>query len=161
MAATIYMNPKSTLRPDADSHPVYELRATGLSGGEMELELWQLPSPSTPRLKQAELTASLRGRQLRLIESRVLRRLKQAGISLNGIKRDQTSTFKLEEDLALNLALLFRALAPMRSIDKIRMVSDGIDKMSREEAGYWLGMAVHRVYPRRVLAALRVLLTTP
>ena len=41
------------------------------------------------------------------------------------------------------------------------MVSDGIDKMSREEAGYWLGMAVHRVYPRRVLAVLCVLLTTP
>ena len=67
----------------------------------------------------------------------------------------------MEEDLALNLALLFRVLAPMRSIDNIRAVSDGIDKMSREEAGYWLGMAVHRVYPRRVLAALRVLLTTP
>ena len=54
MATTMYTNPKSTLRPDVDSHPVYELRATGLSGGEMELELWQLPSPSTPRLKQAE-----------------------------------------------------------------------------------------------------------
>ena len=35
-----------------------------------------------------------------------------------------------------------------------------MDKMTREEAGYWLGMAVHRVYPRRVLAALRLLLTT-
>jgi len=33
--------------------------------------------------------------------------------------------------------------------------------MSREEAGYWLGMVMHREYPRRVLAALRILLTTP
>ena len=41
------------------------------------------------------------------------------------------------------------------------MVADGIDTMSREEAGYWLGMAMHRIYPCRVLAALRVLLTTP
>lgn len=32
---------------------------------------------------------------------------------------------------------------------------------SREEAGYWLGMVMHRAYPRRVLAALRILLTTP
>jgi hypothetical protein len=71
------------------------------------------------------------------------------------------ATFAIDEELALNLALLFRVLAPMRSIDRIRLVADGIDKMSREEAGYWLGMAVHRVYPRRVLAALRVLLTTP
>jgi hypothetical protein len=33
--------------------------------------------------------------------------------------------------------------------------------MTREEAGYWLGMAVHRSHPRRVLAELRVLLTMP
>jgi hypothetical protein len=48
----------------------------------------------------------------------------------------------------------------MRSIDRIRAVADGIDEMSREEAGYWLGMAMHRKNPRRVLAALRMLLTT-
>ena len=161
MSVAAAKNQRSSARSVLESRPLYELRASGLAGGEMALEIWQLPSPSTPRLKQAELTASLRGRQLRLIETRVLRRLKQAGTSLNGIKRDQTGTFRLEEDLALNLALLFRVLAPMRSIDNIRAVSEGIDRMSREEAGYWLGMAVHRVYPRRVLAALRVLLTTP
>ena len=49
----------------------------------------------------------------------------------------------------------------MRNLDRIRQVADGIDQMSREEAGYWLGMAMHRKYPRRVLAALRTLLTMP
>ncbi len=29
--------------------------------------------------------------------------------------------------------------------------------MSREEAGYWLGMSMHHKNPRRVLAALRIL----
>lgn len=48
----------------------------------------------------------------------------------------------------------------MRHLDRIRQVADGIDEMSREEAGYWLGMAMHRKNPRRVLAALRTLLTT-
>ncbi|MCB0331540.1 MAG: hypothetical protein KDD70_17835, partial [Bdellovibrionales bacterium] len=62
---------------------------------------------------------------------------------------------------ALSMGLLFRALAPMRSVDRITEVADGIDQMSREEAGYWLGMAMHRERPRRVLAALRMLLTTP
>jgi hypothetical protein len=33
--------------------------------------------------------------------------------------------------------------------------------MAREEAAYWLGMAVHRKNPRRVLTALRILLTAP
>ena len=48
----------------------------------------------------------------------------------------------------------------MRNLDRIREVAEGVEKMSREEAGYWLGMVLHRAYPRRVLASLRTLLTT-
>ncbi len=127
----------------------------------MELSVWQLPTTASPRLHQPELTAMLRGRALAMIETRVLRLLRDSSIRLPNLPKGQEAAFDLEEDLALNLALLFRALAPMRSSDRIRAVSEGIQKMSREEAGYWLGMAVHRVYPRRVLAALRLLLTTP
>jgi hypothetical protein len=144
----------------ADSHPVYELRVTGVAGFDVEVAIWQLPSIATPRLQQAERTAALAGRPWRMIEARVTKRLRQAGISIANVRKGQTVSFALDEEIALNLALLFRVLAPMRSTDRIRTVADGIDKMSREEAGYWLGMAVHRVYPRRVLAALRVLLTT-
>jgi hypothetical protein len=145
----------------ADSHPVYELRVAGLTVADVEVAIWQLPSIATPRLQQAERTAALAGRPWRMVESRIAKRLRQNGISIANVRKGQTASFQIDEDLALYLALLFRVLAPMRSIDRIRMVADGIDKMSREEAGYWLGMAVHRVYPRRVLAALRLLLTSP
>jgi hypothetical protein len=67
----------------------------------------------------------------------------------------------VDEDLALNLGLLFRVLAPMRSRKNMRQVTDGIEAMGREEAAYWLGMAMHRKYPRRVLMALRYLLIDP
>jgi hypothetical protein len=43
----------------------------------------------------------------------------------------------------------------------MRLVAEGIEDIGREEAAYWLGMAVHRKNPRRVLAALRMLLTDP
>ena len=33
--------------------------------------------------------------------------------------------------------------------------------MEREEAAYWLGMQLHRKRPRRILMALRILLTEP
>ena len=59
------------------------------------------------------------------------------------------------------LGLLFRTLAPMRSRDNMRAVAEGIEVMGREEAAYWLGMAMHRKHPRRVLTALRCLLTEP
>ena len=142
-------------------HPVYELRMCGLGGGDIELAIWQLPTPATPRLHEPERTAALKGRALRMVESKVLRRLKGTGIKLKPLQKGKTDAQPLDEDLALNLALLFRTLAPMRSIDRIRMVAEGVDRMTREEAGYWLGMAVHRKRPRRVLAALRILLTTP
>lgn len=150
---------KAPHMPATNGRPLYELRAAGLGGGQIVLEVWQLPSPSTPRLQSKERTAALGGRGLEVIEARVLRRLKAAGIRLPDLPKGGSKTYEIDEELALNLALLFRVLAPMRSLDRIRQVAEGIDQMSREEAGYWLGMAVHRKYPRRVLAALRILLT--
>ena len=65
------------------------------------------------------------------------------------------------EDEALHLGLIFRVLAPMRSRNNMVSCAEGIDAMAKEEASYWLGMAMHRKYPRRVLMALRFLLTDP
>ena len=49
----------------------------------------------------------------------------------------------------------------MRHREHIAAVAEGIEAMSKEEAGYWLGMAMHRKHPRRVLMALRFLLIEP
>jgi len=138
--------------------PFYELRAQGLTAGQMLLEVWQMPSPATPRLTRPERTASLKGRALEIVETQVLRRLNRAGISLKELEKNGRLNWSIDEELALILALLFRTLAPMRSIEKIRKVAEEIDKLTREEAGYWLGMAIHRSKPRRVLAAMRMLL---
>ncbi|HOY69107.1 MAG TPA: hypothetical protein PLP29_19710 [Candidatus Ozemobacteraceae bacterium] len=143
----------------ATLRPVFELRAFQARDG-LELAIWQLPSAATPRLTQAECTAALKGRGLELIETRVLRKLKAAGVHLGSMKAGGRGVFPIDEDTALGIGLLFRALAPMRSIERIRQVADQIEQMNREEAGYWLGMALHRRRPRRVLAALRLLLTS-
>jgi hypothetical protein len=104
--------------------------------------------------------AGLKGSPLRLIEPRLLKRLSRSKINLGSLDFDKTRAWKIDEDQALNLGLLFRVLAPMRNLDRIREVADGVEEMSREEAGYWLGMAMHRKHPRRVLAALRLLFTS-
>ena len=125
------------------------------------LEIWQIPSRATPRLKAAEQVATLHGSGLRMVENRLLKRLAKEKIVLGSLKPGKTKKWPLDEELALSLGLLFRILAPMKNLDRIRQVADGVEKMSREEAGYWLGMVMHRAYPRRVLASLRTLLTTP
>ena len=143
------------------SAPRYELRVRchGLVG--TEYEIWQLPAVATPHVTSALRLAGLRGRNLELVEYRVLKRLSQAGVKLGRSASTRKRGYTLDEDLALTLGLLFRALAPMRSRDNMRAVAAGIEAMGREEAAYWLGMAMHRKYPRRVLTALRFLLTEP
>ncbi|MGE0713884.1 MAG: hypothetical protein AB7P02_00455 [Alphaproteobacteria bacterium] len=143
------------------SAPVYEVRARRHGPGDTEIEIWQLPSPASPHLAAPTRLAGLRGRNLELVEHRVLRRLAQAGVRLTGREALRKEGHRVTEDLALTLGLLFRTLAPMRSRDNMRAVAEGIEAMGREEAAYWLGMAMHRRHPRRVLTALRFLLTGP
>lgn len=141
--------------------PCYEIRIQAHGPGDLEIEVWQVASSATPEIKQPQRVAGLRGRNLALIETRMLRRLKRAGIEVAGLKRGSSRARSVDEDLALNMGLLFRVLAPMRDRDNMAACADGIEAMTREEAAYWLGMAMHRKHPRRVLTALRYLLTEP
>jgi hypothetical protein len=143
------------------SIPIYELRAARHGAGDLELEVWQLPSPATPALKEARRVAGLRGRNLDLVENRLLKQLRRGSIDPTAIRRGDRRAWKLAEDGALKLGLLFRTLAPMRRRDYIAACAAGIEDMGREEAAYWLGMAMHRKYPRRVLSALRIILVDP
>lgn len=145
----------------AQARPKYELRARRLAGSDMEVEIWQLPSPATPHIRQQTYIAGLRGRNLALIEHRLLRRLKAHRIDLADAPAIDTMRTPVDEDLAINLGLLFRALAPMRNREHMAAVAAGIEAMPKEEAGYWLGMTMHRKFPRRVLMALRFLLIDP
>ena len=143
------------------SAPRYELRVRRYGPVDAEYEVWQMPAAATPHVTAPVRVAGLRHRNLQLVEHRVLKRLAQAGVKLGPRAAARKRGYALTEDLALALGLLFRTLAPMRSRDNMRAVADGIEAMGREEAAYWLGMAMHRPRPRRVLTALRVLLTEP
>ena len=140
--------------------PRYELRITRHGASDTEYGVWQLPSSASPQVTVPTRLAGLRGRNLELVEHRVLRRLAEAGVRPGPRPTDRPG-HELSEDAALTLGLLFRALAPMRNRDNMRAVTAGIESMRREEAAYWLGMAMHRRNPRRALMALRILLTAP
>ena len=143
------------------SAPKYEIRVRSYGPADTELEVWHLPSLASPQVTSAVRVAGLRGRNLELVEHRVLKRLTQAGVKLISKPKTGPLGYAISEDIALMIGLLFRTLAPMRSRDNMRAVAEGIEQMGREEAAYWLGMAMHRKNPRRVLTALRFLLTEP
>ena len=140
--------------------PSYEIRARRIVGNDLQVEIWQLPSPSSPHIHAPIRVAGLAGRNLDINQVRILKKLKEAGIRLEVMPVDGLRA-PIREDAALRLALLLRTLAPMRSRAAMVHVAEGIEAMAREEAAYWLGMAVHRKNPRRVLTALRILLTAP
>lgn len=149
------------LKREPGTTPVYELWVRRHAERGLLLEIWHRPSPNSPQLKEPLYVAGLGGRNLSLVEHRVLRKLAKLKIDLGGLPIQERRTFPLNEDLAMALGLMFRVLAPMRNRDNMRMVVEGIEAMGREEAAYWLGMAMHRKNPRRVLMALRFLLIDP
>lgn len=141
------------------SKPHYQLKVEKLPGSDLSLEIWQLPSPATPHLKNLKRIAGIKGRNFALIEHRLLRQLKQIDIDLTTLQQSEIKCFDLDEEQALRMGLMFRVLAPMRNRKNMRCCAEGIEFMGKEEAAYWLGMAMHRKNPRRVLMALRCLLT--
>lgn len=142
-----------------ESIPQYELRVRRHGPADTEYAVWQIPSLAAPRSTLSRRVARLRGPNLDLIEHRVLRLLAQSGVRLGPGAGQEISGYHVPEEVALVLGLLFRALAPMRSRANMRAVVEGIETMRHEEAAYWAGMAIHRRHPRRVLMALRILLT--
>ena len=140
--------------------PVYELRSRQRGPSDLELEVWQVPSTATPELKEPKRVAPAWGAtSCCWWRGGGLRRLKGEKVSLAKLKKGESRRDPLTEELALSMGLLFKLLAPMRNVASIENCARGIDAMAREEAAYWLGMAMHRKNSRRVLAALRLLLS--
>ena len=65
-----------------ESAPRYELRVRRHGPVDTEYEIWQMPAPATPQVTSALRVAGLRGRNLELVEHRVLKQLWQSGIKL-------------------------------------------------------------------------------
>ncbi len=114
------------------------------------MAVWQLPSIATPGVSEPQPAGVLGGEALRFLETRLLRRLSRLRIQPARMLPGQAREWPLDEDSAVQMALLFRSIAPMRNLDRIAQVADAIESMSREETGYWLGMSMYRERPRRV-----------
>lgn len=141
--------------------PQYELRTRRHGASDNEMEVWELPGPATPQLRAPRRVGGLRGRNLGLVEYRLLKHLHRQGVDAAGLLPGEERRFPVSEDEALRLGLLFRLLAPMRNRAYMEACVQGVEAMAKEEAAYWLGMALYRKHPRRVLMALRFLLIDP
>ncbi len=108
--------------PSKDILSKYELRLLVSRDADWQLEIFQIPSAATPRLTAPEYLTTLKGTALRLLENRVLKRLARAKIQLGQFWPGKHRSWPVDEETALQLGLLFRVLAPMRNLDRIRQV---------------------------------------
>ncbi|MCK6511428.1 hypothetical protein L6R29_15835 [Myxococcota bacterium] len=142
----------------ATTQVLFELRVWQMTSLEQRMEIWQLPSSLTPNLAEPVRIAGLSGRSLRYFYPQLRQIWSIDRIETDHLTSQQRASFPLSEHTALLLGLVFRILAPMRNRDLMRQCLQGIEAMSKQEVSYWLGMAMHRPKPRRVLKALRILL---
>lgn len=75
------------------------------------------------------------------------------GANVRGRQWTSTKPFDLAPGPGAHLELLLRAVKPLRRIDRVATVADGVAGMSREESAYWHA----QTFRRRGLQALRVL----
>lgn len=144
--------------PAARPGPRYELRMHRHGPGDHEMSVYRLRSLDTPNVTEPVFVGGLRGAKLERFEPRILRLLRDHGVRLGPGQPGQRNAHSINEEAALQLGLVFRTLAPMRNRENMQACIDGIERMGREEAGYWLGMIMHRRKPRRVLQALRIVM---
>ena len=137
--------------------PRYELRLYRHGPGDGEMRVYRLPTLGGEST-EPEFVGGLRGAGLERFEPRILRILRDRGVRLGARPGGGRSAQGLDEETALVLGLLFRTLAPMRNRENMQACVEGIERMGREEAAYWLGMVMHRRKPRRILQALRIVL---
>jgi len=74
--------------------------------------------------------------------------------NLRGRQWTSPRPFELAATLGAHAELLLRAVKPLRRVDRISGIADGVAGMGREEANYWHAQAQRR----QGLKALRVLL---
>ena len=86
-----------------DSAPRYELRVRRHGPVGSEYEIWQMPAKATPQVTSALRVAGLRGRNLELVEHRVLKWLSRSGVKPGRRADTRKRGYTLTEDLALTL----------------------------------------------------------
>ncbi len=143
----------------------YELRVvpperTGKRAG-YGLALYQSRLSSGPSEEHAELEKVVQvwGDPLRSIMEPVLGALKRGGYRATDLGPKRRAPFKLSEEDAVRIGLLFQAVKPLRKASRIESISEHVRGMEPEELYYWFSKTASSASARRAQRALRILMS--
>jgi hypothetical protein len=130
----------------ADTMP-FQLRVTagGRQPGSYSLALYQRPVSTNgttamnyvPAKSGMRRVAELSGDLLRAVADHVLEALRRSGYRATDLHANRREPFHLGEEAGVRLGLLFLAVKPVTKSSRIEAISQGLRKMTSEEAYYW------------------------
>ncbi|WP_242823805.1 DUF7680 family protein [Sulfobacillus thermosulfidooxidans] len=124
----------------------YQLRILKDHDNAVRLELWQMPYNASSQTENTQKVGSLRGLPLTACHSGVTEVLRQEGQPPSVLSRPHGEMVELTEDAGIYLALLFRLIRPLKRLDRIQNVVQGLARMTPDERQYFFARIQ---YPRK------------
>ena len=106
-----------------------------------------------------ELVVWVWGDPLLGILDQVLAAIRRAGYRSTDLTAKRRAPFRIAEEEAVRLGLLFAALKPLRRHRRIEQVARVVSSMVREEAYYWFSKVTTGPEQGRVRRALRIMVS--
>ena len=147
----------AALRPLPD--PSYELRVQPRDDIGYGVALYRRGSAPHETERSEEQVVRVWGDPLLTVMDQVLAVIRRAGYRSTDLKTTRRAPFRIAEDDAVRLGLLFAALKPLRKYRRIEEVAGAISSMEREEVYYWFSKVTTGREQRRVQRALRIMVS--
>ena len=157
------MPPSPTHPASAALHPLpepaYELRVQPRDDIGFGLALYRRRSSHPGNTSGSEHVVRVWGDPLVTVMDQVLAVIRRAGYRLTDLKATRRAPFRIAEEDAVRLGLLFAALKPLRKYRRIEEVAGAISSMEREEVYYWFSKVTTGAEQGRVQRALRIMVS--
>lgn len=155
--ATASLSPPSSRRKPATS--AFELRVLPRDGLGYGVALYRLDVTRGDSGPDGELVIRVWGDPLAGILDQVLAAIRRAGYRSTDLGAKRRAPFRIAEEEAVRLGLLFAALKPLRKHRRIEEVARAVASMEPEEAHYWFSKVTTGPEQGRVRRALRIMVS--
>ncbi|MDE0260533.1 MAG: hypothetical protein F4Y71_04535 [Acidobacteria bacterium] len=155
--ATASLSPPSSRRKPAAS--AFELRVLPRDRLAYGVALYRLDAARGDSGAAGELVIRVWGDPLSGILDQVLAAIRRAGYRSTDLGAKRRAPFRVAEEDAVRLGLLFAALKPLRKHRRIEEVARAVASMEPEEAHYWFSKVTTGPEQGRVRRALRIMVS--
>lgn len=134
----------------------YQLHILKDHDNAVRLELWQEAYNTNDKQQAPQKVGTLRGTQFLACQPGLVEALKREGHPPSMLTRPQSTPLELTEDTGIYLGLLFRLARPLRRVERIQNVLQGLVRMTPDERQYFYARVQYPGKGRYMERALRL-----